>query len=109
MVEQIYIVIQEGVYRHDIKGAYFEQSDAIDRAIERIKQEEDDYHRYIVLKCVMGKPIDDAELVMEVSCSIDLDKQKIIYKKSKGDLTREEQERRRKDATCNIAVTLDFK
>ena len=89
MAELIYIVIEEGVYRHDIKGVYLKESDAVNRAIEVIKQRKDGYHRYTVLKCVVGKPIDDAELVIEVSCSIDLNKQKVIYEKSKNDLIRE--------------------
>ena len=56
----IYIVVQEGVYRHGIFGVYTERDDAIALAKELAETDNDGYHTYEVIPFELDKrvPID---------------------------------------------------
>lgn len=61
-----YVVLKEGVYRHEIVGVFTKQVLAEKCACDRIKIEHDDYHTFPVYKCAMNQPIKDGTLVFEV-------------------------------------------
>lgn len=46
--QRIYVVVQEGVLRHDIHGPYFNLEEARVAAQYFISKEKDDYHGFIV-------------------------------------------------------------
>lgn len=75
----IYIVTKEGVYRHEILGAFFSIEEATSVAEKACMGDIDDYHVYDVNKLVEGIAVNDAELKVRVSRS-DKDREN-MYKK----------------------------
>jgi hypothetical protein len=67
-MDEIFIVVQRGVYRHNIVGASMALDGAIEVAVEALKTERDAYHRYEIVKCPVGK-VDSGggETVYEIS------------------------------------------
>ncbi len=62
----IYIVIQEGIYRHDVKGIFTSLEQAKSRAVECGEDQEDDgYHTYCVCPAEIDTPIDDVKTMAE--------------------------------------------
>lgn len=60
-----YIVIRDGVYRHEIVGAYTGRLMALVRAQEMASDPTDDgYHSYVVLY-FLGGPCEDGEVIGE--------------------------------------------
>lgn len=57
MNEKNFIVVQKGVYIHDIFGPFNSLEEAKERAFEKINEEEDDYHEMIVKEAVNGEYI----------------------------------------------------
>jgi len=54
----IYLIVQEGVYRHSIFGA-FEDPKAAKREANRIAQEDSDaYHEYVVLPIPLNSTVE---------------------------------------------------
>jgi hypothetical protein len=60
----IYLVAEQGVYRHRILGVYDTQEQAEARALE-VASKEDGYHSYGVWKAAMNTGFDDPALVCE--------------------------------------------
>jgi len=56
MTELIYLVVQEGVYRHDIMGAFFNENDAAVLAEALADSDKDDWHSYDVIRLPIGMP-----------------------------------------------------
>lgn len=54
-MDKIYVVVQCGVYRHDIVGASQYLDKAKRLAHEALELESDDYHRYEVIETTIGK------------------------------------------------------
>ena len=77
--EPAYIVVQEGVYRHDIRGAFTTLRQAIEVAKEGVLNDApayatetpDHYHAFTVLHLEQNKPVDDADLVCTASWCAD--------------------------------------
>jgi hypothetical protein len=53
-IGRAYVVIQEGVYRHKIIGAWFDMESAKKAAEAAITAEPDDYHNYQVVEVGFG-------------------------------------------------------
>jgi hypothetical protein len=51
----VFIVTREGVYRHEMVGAYLDEQDARAAAWAAIHAEEDDYHSFHVTRMVIGE------------------------------------------------------
>ena len=49
-MSSVFVVIQEGVYRHQVWGALPTESDAIDLATRLRDGEEDGYHDWLVVR-----------------------------------------------------------
>jgi len=60
---EVFVVIREGVYRHEIVGIFSDFIKAKDIAKETIENEEDDYHKFLVGKCEIDKVIEDIEIL----------------------------------------------
>lgn len=75
----IYVVTREGVYRHEILGAFFSIEEAKRVAEKACTDDTDDYHVYDVNKLVEGATVEDAETKIRVSRS-DKDREN-MYKK----------------------------
>jgi hypothetical protein len=58
----IYVVTEEGVYRHRILGVFDSQQAAEDRAV-MFAAAQDDYHDYQVSSCELNAPITDVEKI----------------------------------------------
>ena len=56
-MKYVFIVTQQGIYRHAIVGAYVNQQDACDAAVVAIKAEKDNYHHFDVRKFELNAPI----------------------------------------------------
>lgn len=52
----VFIVTQEGVYRHNIAGVYLGEQSARAAAEAAIRAEPDDYHSFHVTRMVVGEP-----------------------------------------------------
>lgn len=59
----IYVIVQDGVYRHEVGGAFTTLEAAIKGAHAMKDQERDEYHDWIVLE---GPGLDVAERMAEV-------------------------------------------
>lgn len=55
----VFIVTQEGKYRHNILGVYTEERSARKRALQCAKLEVDGYHDYQVSTAIINGPCDD--------------------------------------------------
>jgi len=49
MDENLYVVTQEGVYRHGIFGVFTDKNKAIALAYKLAETDSDDYHEYLVI------------------------------------------------------------
>ncbi len=58
-MHELYIVVRDGVYRHEITGVFDTLSKAINEAKETMEKEDDRYHDCVVLKYVINKPVED--------------------------------------------------
>lgn len=58
---KLFVVTEEGVYRHRILGVYVDFEKAIERAKEFALSSVDDYHSYDVSKCESDEDIDDVD------------------------------------------------
>jgi hypothetical protein len=58
----IYVVTEEGVYRHRILGVFDSQQAAEDRAV-MFCATQDDYHDYQVSSCELNAPITDVQKI----------------------------------------------
>ena len=63
---ELFVVTQEGVYRHAIVGIFTDVSDAMNAAKKSIQAEPDDHHSYDVSRCLSGGLISDVEPVATV-------------------------------------------
>lgn len=52
----VYVVVQKGVYRHDLVGVFVSEEEARKCADAYIRAESDDYHTFQVVRMVMGVP-----------------------------------------------------
>jgi len=68
----LYAVIKDGVYRHEITGVYGSIELATNRAVECCKSESDDYHEFLILQFGLNVDTDDGLLVATVSRKGDL-------------------------------------
>jgi hypothetical protein len=62
MTTHVYIVIAQGIYRHDILGVYRSQREAEDRA-RLIAGHADGWHEYVVFEAEIGADIEDAKRI----------------------------------------------
>ncbi len=60
-MSEVYILIREGVYRHEILGVFLDLSAANESANELIKSERDSYHCITVYLAPIGATIEDAK------------------------------------------------
>lgn len=60
---KVYIIVQAGVYRHDIQGCYDNQPAAEARAQELASTDIDSHHEYVVGWLEMNEPAADMEIV----------------------------------------------
>lgn len=67
MSKKVFIVVKQGVYRHEIKGSAFDLNQALEIAEAAIKLEKDDYHDMDICFAEAGKLIDDMEVIAIVS------------------------------------------
>lgn len=56
MVESVFVVTKQGVYRHDIMGIYTVRGKAFRAAKSAIQAEHDDYHEFHVLEVPLDTP-----------------------------------------------------
>ncbi len=61
MEKYLYVIIKDGVYRHEIVGVCtnFNKADKIAR--ESLLKERDCYHSFQIVKCLKNKKIQDGE------------------------------------------------
>ena len=64
----VYIVIAEGVYRHDIGGVFDDQQDAIDAARHYASIEHDNHHDHVVLEINTNQRADTHRAA--IGCSV---------------------------------------
>jgi len=57
----IYLVIKEGVYRHEVVGLYDSEDSAKGEAMRFIMAEPDDYHAVVVCKGPLNTQIKDVD------------------------------------------------
>lgn len=57
----VYIVVQMGVYRHDIRGVYSTAGRAESAAKRAAREDSDSYHEYEVWETVLDDYVCDAE------------------------------------------------
>ena len=62
----LYVIILDAVYRHNIKGTETDRDRAFTLAAAAIEAEDDDYHDVIVLEVPCGKLVDDGEEVLRL-------------------------------------------
>ena len=62
----IYAVIKNGVYRHEISGVYESYELAEKRAIEVCSNEEDDYHDFLILKFGLNVDVEDGLFISRI-------------------------------------------
>jgi len=55
----VYLVIQQGVYRHDIRGVYTGKDRAIKAAERSAAEDRDDYHAYEVHETDLDQYVED--------------------------------------------------
>ncbi len=55
----LYLVVQEGVYRHDIRGVYTSAARAETAARRAAREDEDDYHQYCVYNTTANEYVTD--------------------------------------------------
>lgn len=55
----VWLVIQQGVYRHDIRGVYSTQELAIRAAKKAAREDRDSYHEYIVHEALLDQYVAD--------------------------------------------------
>lgn len=77
----MYVITQEGVYRHAVRGVYDDLDLACKKAEEMIGHEEDNYHKYRVSSIFLNTPVNDINCVFEYS----KDKNGILTK-NKGEI-----------------------
>lgn len=61
-----FVVVKNGVYRHEIIGVFPNSANALEVAITAIKLESDSYHDFNVLGYCMGDIVDDGEFLYRV-------------------------------------------
>ena len=54
----IYIVIKDGVYRHDIWGVFDNEEAARACAVASLNAERDDYHNALILRMELGSTVE---------------------------------------------------
>ena len=59
----IYLVIQEGVYRHDVRGVYSTLEKATDAAEKAAAEDDDSYHEYVVCETELDTYVEDVDEV----------------------------------------------
>ena len=84
----IYVVVVQGVYRHEVIGAFDNYQLAVTAAQIAAGLEEDGYHSYEVLAGLLNAPVDDMEKVYscywQVECIQDSESKRVLgYKKIK--------------------------
>lgn len=84
----IYVVVVQGVYRHEVIGAFDNYQLAVAAAQIAAGLEEDGYHSYEVLTGLLNVPVDDMEKVYscswQVECIGDPERKRVLeYKKIK--------------------------
>lgn len=62
----LYAVVKDGVYRHEIVGVYGSYELAEKRAVEVCKAEGDDYHAFDVLQFSLNVDVEDGLLVATI-------------------------------------------
>lgn len=67
MTNEIFIVVKEGVYRHEIIGAFDNFLDAVDTATKAINRERDSYHEFAIYKFYLNEQTDDGIAVHRIS------------------------------------------
>jgi hypothetical protein len=63
----LYAVVKDGVYRHEIVGVYGSYEFAEKRAVEVCKAESDDYHDFLILQFGLNIDVEDGLLVATIS------------------------------------------
>jgi hypothetical protein len=56
---EVYVVVQEGVYRHAIHGVFSTLEKAKECAYISCKDDKDDYHTYDIYKGVLDQKVED--------------------------------------------------
>jgi hypothetical protein len=56
----VYLVIQEGIYRHDIRGVFSSLEAARERARQCAAEDCDDYHAYVVSSMRLDEGAEDS-------------------------------------------------
>ena len=67
---ELFAVVKDGVFRHEIKGIFTTRALAMKAAILSCKDEYDDYHSFLVLKFNIDKHVKDGELICEIMQNI---------------------------------------
>ncbi len=55
----VYLVVQQGIYRHDIRGVYTSVEAAVVAAKRAAAEDRDNYHEYEVYQTVLDQYVDD--------------------------------------------------
>lgn len=61
--ERIYLVVQQGVYRHDIRGVYTSSDKARKAARRAATEDKDSYHEYDVYEATPDEYVEDVRSV----------------------------------------------
>lgn len=56
-MREIYLIIKQGIYRHDIFGAYSDSKEAAAKAKSLATTDIDSYHNYVVQPILLDRPI----------------------------------------------------
>ena len=60
----VYLVIKQGIYRHEITGIFERKTLALQSAYFDIKHERDDYHHYVIAEAELNTPIEDVKGIL---------------------------------------------
>jgi len=61
MERLVYLVVQQGVYRHDIRGVYTTAEAATVAARRAAAEDRDDYHDYTVYETTLDQYVEDVD------------------------------------------------
>jgi len=67
MSNPLYAVTKEGVYRHEIMGVYNDFNLAVNRAIDCMNSERDNWHQFDVLYFYLNEDMEDGKLAATIS------------------------------------------